>query len=327
MEENLISIIIPIYNTKNYLDKCLSSVINQTYKNLEILLIINTDTDDFQTLCQKYKTLDSRIKILHVSNVSVGEARNIGLKHSTGNYISFIDSDDYINPDMIELLLKNIIKTNADIADIGFAKEFNNQLEKKIFSDKIEVLNQTDALVELLKNQKLQSYVWNKLFKKEVWNNIWFSPDKMFEDIDIMYKLFLNVNTLVVIDSLKYIYVQRNTSIVHTHNSSFILDKLNVIIDRYNHLRNCYSNQILFFNKYAIITNIIEIFITIVLEEYNDIYNDFLSHYNLFLEIINEHEKDIRPILTKNQNLVLDFMLEGLDTAPEKIKSVKDIDK
>lgn len=327
MDQNLISIIIPVYGTKDYLEKCLNSVINQTFKNLEIILVNSTDAEGTQEICEKYEELDHRIHVIHVSNVGVGEARNIGIKKSSGKYLGFVDSDDYIKEDMFEILLKNINDSNADIADIGFTREIDGQLENKVFTNNIEVLENETALEELLKDRKVLSYMWNKLFRREVWHNIWFDSNKMYEDIDIMYKLFLNASKVVLIDSLKYIYVQRDTSIMHTKNSRFILDRLNVVVDRYNMLKNTNSEKICFMNEYAFAVNMIVIYRKIVLESYYDIYDEFLKYYNLFFEIIKENENKIRPILTPNQNLVLNFLLEDLETAPQKILNTKDIEK
>ena len=327
MKENLISIIIPICDTRDYLEKCLNSVINQTYRNLEIILVNDLNTEGTKEICEKYSAMDSRIKLINVSSVEVGEARNIGIRQATGDYLGFVDSDDYIFEDMYEVLLKNLHNTNADIADIGFAREENSQLEPKTFTNTIEVFDKEAALEEILKDKKLLSFMWNKLFKREVWNNIWFDSQKVFEDIDIMYKLFENANRVVLIDTLKYIYVQRSTSIMHTPNSLFMLDRINVVVDRYNHFKNKYNEKIQFMNKYAFAVNMIVIYRKIVLTNFNNIYDDFMKYYDLFLEVINEHENDIRKILTPNQNLVLNFMLEDLSSAPERIRSVKDIDK
>lgn len=327
MKENLISIIIPIRDTRDYLEKCLNSVVNQTYSNLEIILVNDINTDGTQEICEKFKAMDNRIKLINVSSVEVGEARNIGIKEATGEYFGFVDSDDYIAEDMYEILLNNLLDNNADISDIGFAREENGQIESKSFTGKIEVFDKESAIEEILKDKKLLSFMWNKLFKRKVWDNTWFDSQKVFEDIDIMYKLFENAERVVLIDTLKYIYVQRSTSIMHTPNSLFMLDRLNVIVDRYNHFKNKYNDKIQFMNKYAFAVNMIVIYRKIVLNYFDDIYDDFMKHYDLFLEVINEYETEIRKILTANQNLVLDFMLTDLSTAPEKIRNVKDIDK
>lgn len=327
MKKNLISIIIPIRDTKDYLEKCLNSVVSQTYTNLEIILVNDIDTDGTKEICEKFQKIDNRIKIIDISSVEVGEARNIGIKEATGEYLGFVDSDDYISNDMYEILLNTLLDHNADIADIGFAREENGQIESKSFSENIEIFDKESALEEILKDKKLLSFMWNKLFKRKVWDNIWFDSQKVYEDIDIMYKLFENAERVVLIDTLKYIYVQRSTSIMHTPNSQFMLDRLNVVVDRFNHFKNKYNDKIQFMNKYAFAVNMIVIYRKIVLTHFDDIYNDFMKHYNLFIEVINEYENEIRAILTPNQNLVLNFMLEDLSSAPDKIRNVKNIDK
>lgn len=327
MNEKLISIIIPIYGTKDYLERCLNSVISQTYKNLEIILVNDIQTSETKSICDKFKLLDNRIKVIDVSSVEVGEARNIGIKHSTGEYLGFVDSDDYIREDMYEVLLKELVNNDADIADIGFAREEDGIIEEKNFTEKVQVLEKEVAIEELLKDKKVQSYMWNKLFRRSVWNNIWFDSKRVYEDIDIMYKLFIQAEKVVLIDSLKYIYVQRSTSIMHTLNSSYILDRLNVTVDRYNTFKNSNNSKIIFMNKYAFVVNMIVVYRRIVLDRYDDIFSEFMKYYDLFIEIVNEYEKEIRAILTPNQNLVLDFMLEDFSSAPDKIRSVKDIDK
>lgn len=328
MENELISIIIPIYDTKDYLEKCLKSIIKQTYSNLEIILVNNIEKEGTKEICEEYAKKDKRIKVINTSNVSVGEARNIGLRKATGEYIGFVDSDDYIERDMYEMLLRELKENDAEIATIGYVREEEDGTrEKRKFTDKIKVLKKDKALEDLLKDKYVQSYVWNKLFKKEIWKDLYFDKERVLEDIDIMYKLFERVEKIVTIDTMKYIYVQRSTSIMHEHNSSFVLDRLYVVLDRYEYLKNEECPKIQFMNKYAFAVNMIVMYRKIVLEDYDDIYDEFMKYIDMFMNIIHEYEEEIRKILTKNQNLVLDFMLEDLKTAPEKIKSVKGIEK
>ena len=111
-----ISIIVPIYNTKKYIDRVVNCLINQTYHNLEIILVDDGSTDGSSMLCDKYKKKDNRIKVIHQKNSGVSVARNVGLKHATGEYIGFVDSDDYISLNMYETLYNNLINTNSDIS-------------------------------------------------------------------------------------------------------------------------------------------------------------------------------------------------------------------
>lgn len=322
-----ISIVVPIYNVEKYLRKCIESILKQTYYNLEIILVDDGSTDSSGEICDEYKNKDSRIIVIHQKNKGMSSARNSGIKCATGKYIGFIDSDDYIEKDMYEILLKNIIDYSADIAICGFAFVENNKVVPKEFTGDINVLDRQTALEELIKDRKIQSYVWNKLYKREIWNNITFKSGVAFEDLDIMYKLFKKAKKIAIVDSLKYFYVQRSNSIMHIHNSKYILDRINVVIGRYNDFKTETNKRLQFVNKYAFAVNMIVIYRKIILENYEDVYDEFMKYYDLFIEIINENEFEIRKILTKNQNLVLDFMLEDLATAPEKIRSVKDIDK
>ena len=322
-----ISIVVPIYNVEKYLRKCIESILKQTYYNLEIILVDDGSTDSSGEICDEYKNKDSRIIVIHQKNKGMSSARNSGIKCATGKYIGFIDSDDYIEKDMYEILLKNIIDYSADIAICGFAFVENNKVVPKEFTGDINVLDRQTALEELIKDRKIQSYVWNKLYKREIWNNITFKSGVAFEDLDIMYKLFKKAKKIAIVDSLKYFYVQRSNSIMHIHNSKYILDRINVVIGRYNDFKTETNKRLQFVNKYAFAVNMIMIYRKIILENYEDVYDEFMKYYDLFIEIINENEFEIRKILTKNQNLVLDFMLEDLATAPEKIRSVKDIDK
>lgn len=322
-----ISIVVPIYNVEKYLRKCIDSILNQTYHNLEIILVNDGSTDSSGDICNEYKNKDERIVVIHQENKGMSSARNAGIEIATGQYIGFVDSDDYIEKDMYERLFQNIIDYNADIAICGFVFEENNKIVSKNFTNNVEVFDKATALEELLKDRKIHSYVWNKLFKRELWNDAKFKLGVAFEDIDIMYKLFKKANKIIYINSLEYYYVQRSTSIMHVHNSKFIFDRINVIVERYNELKSEPNDKIQFMNKYAFAVNMIVIYRRIILEDYSDMYELFMRYYDLFVQIINENEIKIRQTLTKNQNLVLDFMKEGLETAPGKIRSVKDIDK
>ena len=127
-----ISIIIPVYNVEKYLNKCLNSVIEQTYKNIEVILIDDGSTDNSGKICDEYAKNDIRIKIIHQQNGGVSTARNNGLEHATGKYITFVDSDDYIEKEMIETMAKKIMKKNADIVICGVTDrdEENNIINK-----------------------------------------------------------------------------------------------------------------------------------------------------------------------------------------------------
>ena len=179
-----ISIIVPIYNVEKYLEKCIKSILSQTYKNLEIILVDDGSPDKCGMICDKYKEIDDRIIVIHQENKGLSGARNTGLKNANGKYVCFIDSDDYINEHMIETLYENLIKTGSDISICDFfqVKENENIKIKKI-ENAVKIMNKQECLKKLLYHKyKLDIVTWNKLYKQELFNNIEFPEGKIYED-------------------------------------------------------------------------------------------------------------------------------------------------
>ena len=239
----LISIIIPVYNVENYLKKCIESVIKQTYKNLEIILIDDGSTDNSGKICNEYLKKDSRIIVIHQENKGLSEARNAGLNIAKGEYIGFVDSDDYIANDMYEILIKLIVEYNADIAICNYT---TNKGKKIIKTDKnnIHIFNKKQSTEKLIENNTIDNVVWNKLYKKDIFNTIKFIPNRMYEDIAIMYQLIDKAQKIVYTDAIKYFHNTNNEkSITHTITEKSINDyilstneKYNYIIKEYKHL-------------------------------------------------------------------------------------------
>ena len=170
-DKPLISVIVPIYNTEKYLKKCLDSIINQTYKNLQIILIDDGSGDNSGEICDEYATKDSRIQVIHKQNAGVTAARNDGLDMATGDYIGFVDSDDWIEPNMYEEMMANLIKTGADFVHTGFIKELHGLSKKdcRFFECVIEnPKNNIDiwkAYMYIKREEGfvINSFLWNKL--------------------------------------------------------------------------------------------------------------------------------------------------------------------
>jgi len=197
-----ISIIIPIYNSELYLKRCLDSIINQTYSNLEIILVNDGSIDNSYQLCLDYPKKDNRIKVFNQKNQGAGVARNLGLKNSTGDYITFIDSDDYIENDYIEYLYNLLVKNDCDIAVTSF-------LECK--KEKVKVINR-DIGLKMLANFQIEFAPWGKLYKKSIIKDVMFSKTKNYEDIVFVGKAFFNSRKIVVSNQKKYHYVKRENS-------------------------------------------------------------------------------------------------------------------
>lgn len=216
----LISIIVPVYNTENYLTKCLDSIINQTYKNLEIILIDDGSTDNSGKICDKYAKRDKRIVVIHKTNGGVSSARNLGLKIANGSYIGFVDADDWIADDMYEILYVNLKKFNADISVCKFKNIYtrNNIIYNNGDNAKTILLNAVKSM-EFLLNSK-ENYMcclWNKLYKKELLSEF---DEKLSiaEDLLQNFKIYFQENIITVFENKeKYFYYIRKGSACHSN--------------------------------------------------------------------------------------------------------------
>lgn len=208
MDKEKISVIVPVYNKTVYLTKCIYSIINQTYKNLEII-VVNDGSTDKETIdiLNGLEALDHRIKVINQKNGGVSSARNTGISNATGNYITFVDADDTIENDMYELLLKGINKYNADICHCGYNRVEGNSIKPVSGTEKIYEQINTEALTCLLEGRLFVGSLCNKLFKKELFYNVKLDENlKINEDVLACFQLFLNAKNTVFIDSAKYNY-------------------------------------------------------------------------------------------------------------------------
>ena len=238
---SLISVIVPVYNVSEYLEKCFYSLKNQSYKNIEIILVDDGSKDDSGLICDKLLKIDDRVKVIHKKNGGLSSARNFGMELATGDYILFVDSDDWIEYDMIEILYNLIEEYDADISVGGVLKVWDNG-KKEIMMNfpNRKVLNCKEALKSLLWQDNLNVAVWNKLYKKEIIKNILFAEGKINEDVDWSWKAIANSNKIVICNELLYNYRQRNGSIMSVSASSnykFILDSM---MERHQYLANRY---------------------------------------------------------------------------------------
>lgn len=213
--EALISIIIPVYNVEKYVKRCLDSIIYQTYKNLEIIVVDDGSTDTSYEICCEFKKKDSRIKLLHQNNAGVAAARNLGLKEVTGDWVSFVDSDDWIEPDFYSVFCDTMQNTEADIYMMGFTICYNNGEKRRGKEVEDTQYSSEDALTLLCENKRITSHLWNKLFRKKLFLGLEFQEGRMYEDIRISHLLFSKASQVVSISQYKYNYFIRSDSIVH----------------------------------------------------------------------------------------------------------------
>ena len=233
--EELVSIIVPVYNVKEYVVKCIESIIAQTYKNIEIIIVDDGSTDGSGEICDSFH--DSRIKILHKKNGGLSSARNTGLDVASGKFICFIDSDDYIDVDMIESLYKTCKAYESDMSICRYHIVGSNISDECEMSDKLHVYSGIEALEEMLKG-KIKSLAWNKMYRKEIFTDIRFPEGMVYEDIYIMHKLFLKCKRIVTIPNKAYYYVWRDGSIMHQYSIKNTYDNYMALRYRLNDLIN-----------------------------------------------------------------------------------------
>lgn len=215
VEKDLISVIVPIYKVEIYLENCIKSIVNQTYENLQIILVEDGSPDRCGNICDKYEQLDSRIIVIHKENGGVSDARNTGLDASTGKYIIFIDSDDYIHPQMIQVLMSNLKQYDTDISICSYklVKDMNSINNE--YSNHTVIYNNVEALSNMYNDLYITTVVaWNKVYKRSLFEGIQFPKGKVHEDEFTIYKLLYKANKIVYTDAVLYYYLQRNTSIM-----------------------------------------------------------------------------------------------------------------
>lgn len=211
-----VSVIIPIYNTGNHLENCISSVINQTYTNLEILLIDDGSTDNTATLCKEFTKNHKRIRYLYKDNGGVSSARNLGIRNAKGAYITFVDSDDVITKDAVSLLMNNIDKSDVsmiehetalDDSGVTYAKQ-NNQFV---------LINGLEATKKLLYESGVNNSVCGLVYRREIASKLLFNEDIAYgEDYDFKYRLLKNANNVGLNSSVAYFYIKRDDSAMNT---------------------------------------------------------------------------------------------------------------
>ena len=211
MKNDLITIIVPIYNTEKYLERCLDSIINQSYKNIEILLINDGSTDNCDNICKNYQKLDKRIVYQYKENGGLSSVRNLGLKISKGKYVIFIDSDDTIEQEMIEIMYGCIKDNKAEICCCGRTNIFDDGQRKELFN-KYCVYNSKEALASLLVYDNMDSSVCDKLILKSLYDGLEFPSGYIAEDVMVTYKLLSRANKVVNCGQCFYNYYQYSGS-------------------------------------------------------------------------------------------------------------------
>ncbi len=228
-----ISVIVPIYKVEKYLVTCVESIIKQDYSNLEIILVDDGSPDRCPQICDDFMKKDNRIKVIHKENGGLADARNVGIKYATGEYIAFVDSDDFVMENFISSMYENLKKYKVDIACCGFYKYYN---ELNIIDNNFVGIEQKYSCNEALKYLNIIGYFgygsWNKLYKKQLFKDIEFPKNKKSEDVFVMHKIIFNAKNGIYYSSIpKYYYRQREGSI--TCSNDINMDVLDAIEENY----------------------------------------------------------------------------------------------
>ncbi len=226
----LISVIVPVYNVEKYLDRCVESIVNQTYKNLEIILVDDGSPDNSGALCDEWAKKDTRIRVFHKENGGLSDARNAGTDYAEGDFITFVDSDDYILPQYVECLYNNLIATNSDVSCCDFKEIYdeglNTTFENTSESYDIKIISGRDACFKLSDYSVSVYYVITpcKLYKSNLIKLHKFPKGLLHEDEATTYKIFFDSQNICISPQKLYAYYQNPTSIMHNKTQKNYID-------------------------------------------------------------------------------------------------------
>ncbi len=233
----LISVIVPVYKVEAYLDKCISSITEQTYRNLEILLVDDGSPDGSSAICDVWAARDARVKVLHKENGGGGQARNAALEIAQGGLIAFVDSDDYIAPDMFSYLY-GLLEDGADIAECGFTVTEDDSARFPQETPAVTTWNPRDAMAEHIRDTIFRQLIWNKLYRREVIGEIRFPVGTKIDDEFFTYRVLSRAKRLVHSDRVCYAYRQQPGSVMHEYNPNRYRDGLKAKQQRLEFLKD-----------------------------------------------------------------------------------------
>ena len=226
MEESLISIIVPVYNVESYLKKCVDSIINQTYQKIEVILVDDGSSDGCAQICDEYQDIDNRVRVLHKKNGGLSSARNAGIGIATGEYLGFVDSDDYIANDMFEVLINNIKQNDADMAVCGVFECFEGTSPKIDERHLYYEVNKETALNLIFDGRDASVSACRKLYKKALFDDIRFPEGKISEDAFVIVDILRKCNKVVITTDQYYYYIRRTGSITTEKPSDKMFDAI-----------------------------------------------------------------------------------------------------
>ena len=289
---DMIDIIIPVYNVEKYLKKCINSVLHQTYKNYQIILIDDGSTDSSGKICDEYANRFAQITVKHQPNGGLSAARNTGLSMSSSQYIMFIDSDDWIEPNTLEILFQKLTQNKADIVCCGFFFQFENYQKTwhKNTSDKNYIYNSQEAIKTFFLRKKIGAAAWGKLYNRKLFENVSYPVGEIHEDIAIIIQLLSKASTIIYCPIPLWHYRQQEGSLsrnIYSKKNYVLynhLISLSSILKKYPNLQEEYEGYF-----YVGIKSLLSLFKT------NEVRIKYASDYNFFRTI---RKKGLYKILT-----------------------------
>ena len=237
--DGLISIIVPVHNVEAFLDECIRSMVEQTYRNIEIVLVDDGSTDNSPAICDAWAEKDSRIVVIHQPGSGVSVARNKGIEVSKGDYLYFVDSDDYIRADLCRRAMEAIQDNQADVVAFGTTRVTEAGEVYETIPGQDAVMDKEAALMALSQHKLINS-CWSKVYKREIWQELRFPEGRLFEDVATAYKVLLQADRVCCIPDALYCYRKREGSIVAAVSARSLRDLFLMLKQMYDDLLPIY---------------------------------------------------------------------------------------
>ena len=250
--DKTISVIVPVYNVKPYLAKSVNSILNQTYRTLQVILIDDGSTDGSGELCNYLAQQDHRIQVIHQRNGGAASAKNAGLRTANGEYLSFVDSDDYLEADAYRFMVDKLETYNADVVRCSFRNVWKNGVGKDRFADQSEILYTSETFLSRFTCDWTCGLLWDKLYRRTLFDGIFFEEGRWIDDEFFTYQGIMNANLILSTPKLIYNYRMRKSSVMTRPDAKekIILDKLTYskqrrkkVLERYPTLKSVYDNH------------------------------------------------------------------------------------
>lgn len=287
MNKPLVSVIVPVYNVANYLEKCINSIVNQTYENLQIILVNDGSEDNSGLICDYYSQIDHRIHVIHKKNGGLSDARNVGLDITKGKYVMFVDSDDWIDKEMISYATFFMDNSEYDIVQVGYIKVYDvNNIELERNGENVtEISSNKGILKHFYLNNKISSIVCDKIFKSTLFDNLRFPLNQTLEDHYLLSDIFMNSSKILISNRQLYFYFQRENSIMNLSKN----------------LKHMHSSFKAYENKIKVANLLVDKELKLL--AIKGLASDFFQYYRLIYFYVHNEKKEMYKLLSNYHKL------------------------